>query len=161
MLEVFKATRKGFNQKMEVGELIEYKDEQYIIIGISNMRINSYGDPYVTCDLMCQSIKYAPDPTIGYREYTTYTQRHKIAQQNDLFKHRKILDIGTILPIVDKKTTNKILYQIYGIEKFVYEHVDLLVTYQINIIRPWSHAEIEQAVRKNRLSKFTVLGNTI
>ncbi len=44
----FEANRTGFNQKLEVGETIEYKDKNYIIIGIYNTRINRIGDPRIT-----------------------------------------------------------------------------------------------------------------
>ncbi|HAQ7399015.1 TPA: hypothetical protein IX620_001082 [Enterococcus faecium] len=47
----------------------------------------------------------------------------------------------------------------YTDEVVEYEHVDLLVTYQMRLIEPWSQAEIDKAVKLNRLSKFNVLGN--
>lgn len=125
MLELFEANRTGFNQKLEVGETIEYKDKNYIII--------------------------------GYKKYVLLEYRHKITDEIGVNNTRNIFKIGTVIPYSNNE--EKIFYQIYGIEKFEYEHVDLLVTYQMRLIEPWSQAEIDKAVKLNRLSKFNVLGN--
>ncbi|BDP82613.1 TPA: hypothetical protein ACGU7O_001154 [Enterococcus faecium] len=157
MLELFEANRTGFNQKLEVGETIEYKDKNYIIIGIYNTRINRIGDPRITSDLVCQSVNYSPDLTSRYKKYVLLEYRHKITDENSVNNTRNIFKIGTVIPYSNNE--EKIFYQIYGIEKFEYEHVDLLVTYQMRLIEPWSQAEIDKAVKLNRLSKFNVLGN--
>ena len=157
MLELFEANRTGFNQKLEVGETIEYKDKNYIIIGIYNTRINRIGDPRITSDLVCQSVNYSPDLTSRYKKYVLLEYRHKITDEIGLNNTRNIFKIGTVIPYSNNE--EKIFYQIYGIEKFEYEHVDLLVTYQMRLIEPWSQAEIDKAVKLNRLSKFNVLGN--
>ncbi|WP_367950675.1 hypothetical protein [Enterococcus faecium] len=83
--------------------------------------------------------------------------RHKITDEIGVNNTRNIFKIGTVIPYSNNE--EKIFYQIYGIEKFEYEHVDLLVTYQMRLIEPWSQVEIDKAVKLNRLSKFNVLGN--
>ncbi|HHA5789739.1 TPA: hypothetical protein ACOBID_001780 [Enterococcus faecium] len=159
MLELFEATRTGFNQKLEVGETIEYENRNYIIIGIYNTRINRIGDPRITSDLVCQSVSYTPDFTSKYKKYLSYEYRHKVTGEIGVNNNRNIFKIGTVIPSSTNK--EKVFYQIYGIEKFEYEYVDLLVTYQMRLIEPWSQAEIDKAVKLNRLSKFNVLGNAL
>ena len=48
--------------------------------------------------------------------------------------------------------------EITNIESIEYEFVDLVVTYHFRLFRPWSEQEMNQAVKEDRLSKFTVIG---
>lgn len=50
-----------------------------------------------------------------------------------------------------------LLYIVKEVESFKFDYTELIVSYKVNKIIPWSKDKIDRYVHKNRLSNFKVI----
>lgn len=151
MLYVFKTTRVGFNEQMNVGDIIDYEKSKYIVIQILNTSVRVFRDPKVISEVVCQKIGES-NTAHKYMKNFTFSKKYNIAKQAE-FGSLKIYKVGEVLFDGDS------VVKINGIEKFSYEFVDLVITYEAEVVQPWSDYEMNQAIKANRISKFKVISS--
>lgn len=148
MQAIFTLTRRGFNEKIKVGEIINYKeDERYILTHIVDIKKFSGSSARMVVEGIAQLIG-------GKSDYHLYKNTGKFVSKypkGEFDEENPLYRAGDIF--VD----DGICGEITSIESIEYEFVDLIVTYHFRLIRPWSQEEMNQAIKEDRLSKFKVI----
>ncbi|EOG1625062.1 TPA: hypothetical protein J8U80_000222 [Enterococcus faecium] len=151
MLTNLKLYREGFNEKVSIGESIEYLGKKYIIIRILEIK-KLYFSKYnnLAVRVLVQKVGNPSDYRSDYHNYKT--ESSVIKRYNQSKNDERIFKVGEI--IISKYG---IAYEIVSIKKFYYEFVDLVVEYSVRLIVPWSKEEINEALKHERKSTFKVL----
>lgn len=150
MLKVFTLRRNGFNQSVSVGQSFEYDSEKYVIIEIGEFKARVYGNPKIEMTAVCQKLGARSDFEL-YERFFIFKQRYNVAKEN----FPNMYNVGEFLGQQGKK--DDLAMRITGIKKVYYEHVDLVIEYTAELIKPWSDSEISKALREEKLSKFKVI----
>lgn len=103
------------------------------------------------CDVVVQEI----GSNISYSKFDDVLQasmRYNLSKGSRL----SLKKIGEL--ITDSKHEEKPIAMIESIEKFDYEFVDLIVTYNAILVREWPKWKMDKAIKAERLSKFRVIG---
>lgn len=150
-LEILVATKTGFKKGLHVGEFIDYKRQKYVVIQILSTNINRYGNPSVKVEFIAQRIGMVPNYK-RFEKYTSFEERYNVAKGE-----RELHKTGDAFTV--KSYAEKPIVKISGIEKFEYQHTDLVVTYHCELVIPWSQHEMNKAIKENRLSTFKVISN--
>jgi len=151
MLKVLQLRRSGFNKAVSVGESFLNESDKYIIIAISELHVRIYGHPQLEMTAVCQKVNSDNDFR-KYEQYFRLKKRYNTAKDTYL----NIYKVGQFLGNVGER--KDLALQITGINKMYYEHVDLVVEYNAQLIKPWSKAEIDKALKEERLATFKVIG---
>lgn len=147
MLTILNLYREGFNEKVSIGESIEYLGDKYIIIRILKISKFYFSQSIrLTVRVLVQKVGALSDYYKCKREVIV---DNRYDQSKD---DKRIIKIGDI--IFPKKG---IAYEVVSINSFRYEFVDLVVEYSVRLIIPWSKEEINEAVKDERKSTFKVL----
>lgn len=147
MLTILKLYREGFNEKVSIGESIEYLEEKYIIIRILEIKKLYFSKSIsLTVRVLVQKVGSFSDYYNCKREVIV---DNRYNQSKD---DKRIIKIGDI--IFPEKG---IAYEVVSINRFRYEFVDLVVEYSVRLIVPWSKEEINEALKDERKSTFKVL----
>lgn len=147
MLAILKLYREGFNEKVSIGESIEYLGEKYIIIRILEINKLYFSKSIsLTVRVLVQKVGVLSDYYNCKREVIV-DNRYDQSKDN-----KRIIKIGDI--IFPEKG---IAYEVVSINRFRYEFVDLVVEYSVRLIVPWSKEEINEALKDERKSTFKVL----
>lgn len=148
MLKVFTLRREGFNASVEVGEVFDFNEEKYVIIKINKLSKGYSQSIVMRLEVIAQQVGKISD----YGKYeccSEFTSRYKngeAAYENPIYKAGETFSYkGGIVGIIT------------GISSMKYDFVDLVVTYQTELVRPWSQEEIQAAVREKKLSNFKVI----
>lgn len=147
MLILKEVCKKGFNEKLSVGEMLTIDNEKYIVIEILNTRM-TYSQ-MIYCEVILQNVNELLDYS-EYKQFGQHTTRYNIAKTKAEF--RKIGSVGQV-----KLRKGNALVKVTSIESFEYEFTDLVVLYNFEFIQPWKKHEIDKAVKANRLSTFKVV----
>lgn len=150
MLRVFKVRRSGFNKAVSVGESFIYESDKYVIVAISDLDVRVYRDPNITMTAVCQKVSTVSDYS-KYKQYFRFKKRYNTAK--DMCP--AIYKVGTF--VGDQGPNDDLVMQIIGINQMYYEHVDLIVEYNAQLIKPWSKLEINKALKDERISTFKVI----
>lgn len=144
-------SREGFNKNLSTGEIIDHQDKKHIVIKILNTSFSLWKNPVVKCDVVVQEI----GSNVSYRKFDDMLQA---SMRYNLSKGSRpsLKKIGEL--ITDNKHDEKPIAMIESIEKFDYEFVDLIVTYNAILVREWPKWKMDQAIKAERLSKFKVIG---
>lgn len=147
MQAIFTLTRRGFNEKVKVGEIFDYKNDRYVLTHI--MKINRFysGSAHMTVKGIAQLVG-------SKSEYSLYENTSEFIRKypkGEFDKENPLYSVGDIFAF------EGICAEITSIESIEYEFVDLVVKYRSRLIRPWSDAEMNQAIKEDKLSKFTVI----
>lgn len=147
MLTTLKVYKEGFNEKIRIGDSIEYAGDKYIIIRILEIK-KLYFSKSIRLEVRILVQKVGV--TINCNEYK---KQAKIIDRYDQSKDSKrMAKVGDII-IVDKKMA----YEVISINDIHYEFVELVVEYTVKMIAPWNQHEINKALRDERKSTFKVL----
>lgn len=147
MLTIMKLYREGFNEKVSIGESIEYKGDKYIVIRILEVK-KLWGSKSISLMVIVLVQKVGePSNFRNYKKEAVLTNRYNQSKNDE-----RIFKVGEI--IISKYG---IAYEIVSIKKFYYEFVDLVVEYSVRLIVPWSKEEINEALKDERRSTFKVL----
>ena len=147
MLTIIELYREGFNEKVSIGESIEYLGDKYIIIRILKISKFYFSQSIrLTVRVLVQKVEALSDYYNCKREVIV---DNRYDQSKD---DKRIIKIGDI--IFPEKG---IAYEVVSINSFRYEFVDLVVEYSVRLIIPWSKEEINEAVKDERKSTFKVL----
>lgn len=147
MQAIVKLTRRGFRTNIKVGEIIEYNDERYILTHIIAIEHVYSSSAHMVVKGIAQLVGSKSNYSL-YENTSVFTKKYPKAQyghENPLYR------VGDIF-LFDGTCA-----EITSIDSIKYEFVDLVVTYRSRLIRPWSDEEINQAIKEDRLSKFTVI----
>ncbi|MGL9971464.1 hypothetical protein [Enterococcus sp. DIV1420a] len=147
MLTTLKVYKEGFNEKIRIGDSIEYAGDKYIIIRILEIK-KLYFSKSIRLEVRILAQKVG-EPT----NYNEYKKQAQLINRYDQSKDSKrMAKIGDII-IVDKK----IAYEVISINSIHYEFVDLVVEYTVKMIAPWNQHELNKALKDERKSTFKVL----
>lgn len=148
MQAIFTLTRRGFNEKIKVGEIVNYKeDEKYILTHIVEIKQFYGSSARMVVEGIAQLIG-------GKSDYHLYEKTSKFVRKypkGEFDNDNPLYRVGDIFAF------EGICGEVTSIESIEYEFVDLVVTYRSQLIRPWSEQEMNQAIKEDRLSKFTVI----
>lgn len=148
MQAIFTLTRRGFNEKLKVGEIFDYKNEKYVLTHIMEIK-RFYGS---SAHMVVKGIAQLVGGKSNYHFYEKTSEFVCKYPKGEFDEDNPLYRVGDIF-IFDG-----ICGEVTSIESIEYEFVDLVVTYRSRLIRPWSEQEMNQAVKEDRLSKFTVIG---
>lgn len=153
MLEIMKLYKEGFNEKVNIGESIEYRGDKYIIIRILKIDKCWFSQSIsLRVDVIVQKVGDMFDCS-NYKREATITYSYD--QSKDC---KEILKAGDVFWIEDINSNEGHLpYQVISINKFYYEFVNLVVEYFVRLIVPWSQEEINESLINERKSTFKVL----
>ncbi|ENZ5663440.1 hypothetical protein ACGWY0_002734 [Enterococcus hirae] len=147
MLTIMKLYKEGFNEKVSIGESIEYKGDKYIVIRILEVKkLWSSKSISLTVIVLVQKVG-EPSNFRNYKKEAVLTNRYNQSKDN-----KRIIKTGEI--ILSKEG---IAYEVVSINRFRYEFVDLIIDYSVRLIVPWSKEEINEALKDERKSTFKVL----
>lgn len=150
LLKVFTLRRNGFNQSLAVGESITFKNDKYVIIEIGSLKARVYKEPRVEMTAVCQKVGVNSEFDLYERHFTFKDRCNTVKEMIP-----EIYNAGEFIGNQGKK--EDLVMRIIGIKKMYYEHVDLIIEYAAELIKPWSAQEIEQALKEERLSGFKVI----
>lgn len=145
---IFKLTRKGFNERLRVGEIFEYKNEKYVLTHIMEIE-RFYGS---SAHMVVRGIAQLVGGKSKYNLYEQVSEFVSKYPKGEFNKENPLYKVGDIFIF------EGICGEITSIESIKYEFVDLVVTYRTRLIRAWSEQEMNQAIKEDRLSKFKVIG---
>lgn len=145
---IFTLRRKGFNKKIKVGEIFNYKDEKYVLTHIVEIKHFYSSSARMEVEGVAQLVGGKSDFSQYERtsEFVCKYPKGEFSEENPLYR------VGDIFVF------DGICGEVTNIESIEYEFVDLVVTYHSRLFRPWSDEEMSQAVKEDRLSKFKVIG---
>ncbi|HCY9398137.1 TPA: hypothetical protein O2G10_001331 [Enterococcus faecalis] len=147
MLTTLKVYKEGFNEKIRIGDSIEYAGDKYIIIRILEIK-KLYFSKSIRLEVRILVQKVGV--TTNCNDYKKQTQ---VIDRYDQSKDSKrMAKVGDII-IVDKK----LAYEVISINDIHYEFVELVVEYTVKMIAPWNQHEINKALKDERKSTFKVL----
>jgi hypothetical protein len=147
MLEILELRREGFNEKVSIGESIEYSGEKYIIIRIIEIRKLYFSRSInLKVRVLAQNVKHISNYR-NYKREAILTSRYDQSKED-----KRIIKKGDI--IFPKPG---IAYEVVSINQFYYEWLDIIVEYYARMIVPWSKEEMDEALKNERKSKFKVL----
>ncbi|MDT2752930.1 hypothetical protein P7G96_00510 [Enterococcus thailandicus] len=147
MLTILKVYKEGFNEKIRVGESIEYTGDKYIIVRILEIK-KLYFSKSIRLEvrILVQKVGEMTD-------YHNYKKQAQIIERYDQSKDSKrMVKVGDII-IADKKMA----YEVISINDIHYEFIELVVEYTVKMIVPWNQHEINKALIDERKSTFKVL----
>lgn len=139
--------KEGFNEKVSIGESIEYKGDKYIVIRILEVK-KHWGSKSISLMVRVLVQKVGePSNFSNYKKEAVLTNRYNQSKDD-----KRIIKTGEI--ILSKEG---IAYEVVSINRFRYEFVDLIIDYSVRLIVPWSKEEINEALKDERKSTFKVL----
>lgn len=154
MIKEFNGNYVGFQSKKSIGDVFLYEDEKWVIIKILNTRINMTTLPIVETKLIAQKVN----------SNSTYNDFTEIKTVSDSFQidGRERFDpqpkqLGEVIVLRDEETNEKALSIVTGVKSFKYDYTTLIVDYNIEQIIPWTKAEMDKYIHKDRLSNFKVI----
>ena len=148
MQAIFTFTRRGFDEKLKVGEIFDYKEKKYVLTHI--MEIERFYRS--SAQMVVKGIAQLVDGKSDYHLYEKTSEFVRRYPKCEFNKDNPLYRVGDIF------ATDGICGEITSIESIAYEFVDLVVKYRSRLIRPWSDEEMNRAVKQYRLSKFKVVG---
>lgn len=159
--EILYAVRNGFNSGMRVGEVIEYKGKKAVITKIIDVHWSMYNSgPSTKCEFIAQYIG-TNDHTNKFEKDQSFTRSYDYEDVSSFNSKEELFKVGTIRMATDKKQPGlDCCVVITGIREIKYDFVNLVVTYDAEIIPEWDEYQINRAVYADRRSKFTVISNT-
>ena len=148
MQAIFTLRRKGFNKSIKVGEIINYKDKKYVLTHIAEIKHFFSSSARMEVIGVAQLVGSDSDFNLYERtsEFVEKYPKGEFDEDNPLYR------------VGDLFVFDGVCGEVTSIESIRYEFVDLVVTYRSRLIRRWSEQEMSQAIKEDRLSKFTVIG---
>ncbi|MFD1410760.1 hypothetical protein [Lapidilactobacillus gannanensis] len=146
---------------MRVGEVIEYKGKKAVVTKIINVNWSMYeSGPSTKCEFIAQYVG-TDDHTYNFEKEQPFTKSYSYENVSSFDSKEELFKAGTIRMASDKdQPGSDCCIVITGIKEIKYDFVNLVVTYDAEIIPEWDENEINQAVYADRRSKFTVISNT-
>lgn len=145
MLTILEIYKEGFNEKVTIGESVEYQENKYIVIRILEIKKRYFSQSIsLAVRVLVQKVGEMSD-------YLKYKSQGIITERYNQSKDKVPIKAGEI------SLYQGIAYEIISINSFRYEFVDLIVEYSVRVIVPWSQKEINNALTNERKSTFKVL----
>lgn len=145
MLTILEIYKEGFNEKVTIGESVEYQENKYIVIRILEIKKRYFSQSIsLAVRVLVQKVGEMSD-------YLKYKSQGIITERYNQSKDKVPIKAGEI------SLYQGVAYEIISINSFRYEFVDLIVEYSVRVIVPWSQKEINNALTNERKSTFKVL----
>lgn len=145
MLTILEIYKEGFNEKVTIGESVEYQENKYIVIRILEIKKRHFSQSIsLAVRVLVQKVGEMSD-------YLKYKSQGIITERYNQSKDKVPIKAGEI------SLYQGVAYEIISINSFRYEFVDLIVEYSVRVIVPWSQKEINNALTNERKSTFKVL----
>lgn len=154
MLYKFQLRREGYSKSVNIGDSFEYEKEQYVVIRIGSVKWSTnYAKkrPVLVTKVVAQKHK-GELITAKYKDYTSFSETYR---QEDVIGYdakEEILQVGYFIQDVDG-----LVLEVSNIDKIAFDFVDLTVHYSARVVSEWSHIEMEEALKKERLKKFAII----
>lgn len=145
MLTILEIYKEGFNEKVTIGESVEYQENKYIVIRILEIK-KSYFSQSISL-----AVRVLVQKVGEMSDYLKYKSQGIITERYNQSKDKVPIKAGEI------SLYQGVAYEIISINSFRYEFVDLIVEYSVRAIVPWSQKEINNALTNERKSTFKVL----
>lgn len=145
MLTILEIYKEGFNEKVTIGESVEYQENKYIVIRILEIK-KSYFSQSISL-----AVRVLVQKVGEMSDYLKYKSQGIITERYNQSKDKVPIKAGEI------SLYQGVAYEIISINSFRYEFVDLIVEYSVRVIVPWSQKEINNALTNERKSTFKVL----
>lgn len=154
LLTKFTLNREGFNEKVSIGDLLDYKGNRYVIISAFSVKLKRNvrtGNPVIEVQVIAQNINLIPSKS-------KYNKKQEIEKKINIAKHDPYDSIDIIgKHYIQELEDEEIAYKVTGLNGFKYKFTDLVLCFDAELITPWSKHEVDQAVKENRLSKFKIV----
>jgi hypothetical protein len=148
LLISLKVYKEGFNEKIRIGDSLEYAGYKYIIIRILEIKKLYFSKSIrLEIDVLAQKVG-EPTNCNEYKKQAQLIDRYD--QSRDT---KKMVKVGDIIFAEDRKMA----YEVISINDIHYEFVELVVEYTVKMIAPWNQHEINKALIDERKSTFKVL----
>lgn len=145
MLTILEIYKEGFNEKVTIGESVEYQENKYIVIRILEIKKRYFSQSIsLAVRVLVQKVGEMSD-------YLKYKSQGIITERYNQSKDKVPIKTGEI------SLYQGVACEIISINSFRYEFVDLIVEYSVRVIVPWSQKEINNALTNERKSTFKVL----
>ncbi|MGA5590553.1 hypothetical protein ACPCF3_04035 [Enterococcus mundtii] len=145
MLTILEIYKEGFNEKVTIGESVEYQENKYIVIRILEIKKRYFSQS------ISLAVRVLVQKVGEMSEYLKYKSQGIITERYNQSKDKVPIKAGDI------SLYQGIACEIISINSFRYEFVDLIVEYSVRVIVPWSQKEINNALTNERKSTFKVL----
>lgn len=141
LLTRFTLSREGFNEKINIGDLLDYKGKRYVVIiaySVELKRTRKTGNPLLEVKVVAQDINRVPIAS-------TYSKNLEITKKLNIAKHDPFdsVDIIGKYFIQSMEDKEEIGYKVTGLSGFKYEFTDLILIFDAELIIPWSKQEID------------------
>lgn len=144
MQKAFSVTKKGFNEQVEIGEVFESGGEKYVLTHITKISIG-YDRQSVDASIVGQKV----GSNSNYGLYYPKKQTKRYEKMTG-----RVVSAGDLLENRDRDLVALVI----GITDMYYDFVDLVVEYEVELLKPWNNEEIERAVKRDKRTKFKVIG---
>lgn len=152
MYSTFTLNRVGFNSTLKVGEVVDYKNEKYIVIRILDTKFRMRKEPIIEAEAILQKVG-------TYEKISDFERHFTFSEKLNTAKHDYgvigLRKIGSTFKEYHERGNPIVL--ITGIESMSYSFIDLVVVYQAEIIQPWSREEMNKAIKDYRVSTFKIV----
>ncbi|MBC1373794.1 hypothetical protein HB847_15690 [Listeria booriae] len=154
MLYKFRLRREGYSNSVHIGDSFEYEKEQYVVIRIGSVKWSTNyvkKVPVLVTKVVAQ--KYKGELIANkYKAYVSFSKTYRQENVDGYDAKEKILQVGYFIQDADG-----LVLEVANIDKIAFDFVDLTVYYSARTIPEWSHNEMEEALKKERLKKFTII----
>lgn len=149
-LYVFDLVREGFQESLSIGDVFEHEKSKFVVIMISSIQPRYSNSIKLQIQVVAQKVG---TPNLSGELFSNNPQKMRISVDDPLMRNTYIPRIGEFLG-TDVDETVMIVSDVRSIR---YEFMDMIVTYDAEIIQEWSKLEIDKVVKENRLKKFKVI----
>ncbi|UJF15084.1 hypothetical protein LZ578_08740 [Jeotgalibaca sp. MA1X17-3] len=149
-LQQLVAKRVDYKKGLKVGEIVQYEEKNFVVIQINKVSVTIIGAPLLKIEFIGQEVGKRIDYS-KYKHFFTYKKRYNISKGEKKFEK-----IGSVMTGTEKERP---IIKIISIEKVEYDFLDVVITYQVELLQPWNDYMINKAVKENRLSTFKIISN--
>lgn len=157
MLYRYQLKRAGFNAELEVGSVVKNNNgESFVIISIEGLRNRILmGQPTVWADVIVQK----PDtPNVGlkFEKEVHFEMKYRIdGKRASIVRPPQVGQC--FVPTHKNEPYTGVVVRVEEITSYHYEFTDLVVNLIATIVSEWSKREIDDCMREERLSTFSVI----
>lgn len=149
MLRILSLEKTGFNESLNVGDVVEEDKEKYIVVSVEKLDI-IIKKGVVQAKVIAQQIG-SENISGKYKRQVSFNKKMNCQKSRGF----QSVTVGTA--IYDEKV--KTVIRILSIDSFSYEFLDLIITFSGEVIQEMSKQEVDRWIKKNRLSTFKVISS--
>lgn len=149
-LSAFELVREGFQESLNIGDVFESDNSKYVVILIGTIRPLYSNSIKLGIQVVAQKVGTS-NSSEGLA--SSNPQKKRISFDNQLMRGSYIPRVGDFLT----GDGDGIIHIVSDIRSISYDSTDMIIIYDSEIVQEWSRSELNDALRKSRLSKFKVI----